>query len=78
MDKVIQEDRDAADKAFDIAIRGEARGIDDAMAAAFAAHRERAEAAIVAWLRSGSHDLPDPMAFEVADAVARQAHRSAP
>jgi len=37
------DDRRAADKAFDIAFRGETEGIDDAMAALFTAHRIAAE-----------------------------------
>lgn len=36
---VAQEDREAADKAFDLAFRGDTDGIDDAMAQLFADHR---------------------------------------
>lgn len=41
-DGVTQMDRDAADKAFDIAFRGDTDGIDCAMAELFAAHRRAA------------------------------------
>lgn len=37
--EVTQADRDAANKAFDIAFRGDTNGIDDAMAGLLAAHR---------------------------------------
>lgn len=37
--ELLPADRDAASKAFDIAFRGDTDGIDEAMAALFAAHR---------------------------------------
>lgn len=37
--ELLPADREAAEKAFDIAFRGDTEGIDDAMAALFAAHR---------------------------------------
>lgn len=37
--ELLPADREAAEKAFDIAFRGNTDGIDDAMAALFAAHR---------------------------------------
>jgi len=49
--EVVDADREAAEKAFDIAFRGDTDGIDDAMASLFTNRAALALAEVVAWLR---------------------------
>ena len=78
--EITQADRETANKAFDVAFRGETEGIDDAMAEIFARHRmlgraegaaqERAE--IVDWLRENA---PQYSHEQLADAIERGEHK---
>jgi hypothetical protein len=64
--EVTQAEKAAANKAFDIAFRGDTEGIDEAMAALFAAHaaRERIEAA-KAMQEAAVKAVQDNLAFSI-------------
>jgi hypothetical protein len=72
MTQPTQADQNAANKAFDIAFRGDTEGIDEAMAALFAVHAARERAGMIAWLRFGLDDWNDYVApADIADAFER-------
>lgn len=61
--QVTQADRDAANKAFDIAFQGDTSTIDDDMAELFARHRQQADRGeVVAWMyERGEHRVVVPL-----------------